>query len=91
MINSKKIKDSEIPNLKLKDGSEIQFLCKPDWREDYFSAIKIISDDYTCGIAFDEEAYLEFIDKFLKLCPEKNKYVLKLISYEKDIENDAST
>ena len=47
--------------MKLEDGSEIQFLEKPYWRDDFWCGIKITKNDQVFGVAFDEESYLEFI------------------------------
>ena len=47
--------------MKLNDGTEIQFIGKPEWRNDWSCAIKIIRPDgQQWGITFDEESYIEF-------------------------------
>ena len=61
--------------MKLEDGSEIQFLEKPYWRDDFWCAIKITKNDQVFGVAFDEESYLEFLLNFLNL----NEKAVKLI------------
>ncbi len=54
--------------MKLEDGTEIQFLEKPDWRDDFWCAIKIIRPDgKQWGITFDHESYREFMNHFMML------------------------
>lgn len=49
--------------MKLKDGTEIEFIPKPEWREDWWCAVKFIRPDGSqFGITFDEESYLEFMN-----------------------------
>jgi hypothetical protein len=58
---------AEINSMKLKDGSEIKFIPKPEMKENFWIAIKIIKDGQTCGIALDEESYNAFLYNLLKI------------------------
>ena len=54
--------------MKLKDGTEIKFLPQPEFREDFWRAIKIIAPDGSqWGITFDKVSYLEFLNNFILL------------------------
>lgn len=55
-------------NYEMKDGTIIEFISQPTFRDDFFVCVKFKKKGKNLfGIAFDEKSYREFLCNFIKL------------------------